>query len=294
VGQKIHPIGFRTGVTEPWKSRWYAPKAAFGTFLVEDEKIRQFVDRELNDKPPFAGVSKVEIERTRDEVRVKLHTARPGVVIGAKGAEVEKLRERVEDLIQRRVNLSINEVKNPDIDARLIAMAVGEQLKKRASFRRLMKQRCEAAMSAGAKGVKIMCSGRLANAELARTETQKLGAIPLQTLQANVDYAVVHTITKVGTIGVKVWVFKGMYGEEEAAPARGRSFARRARRDRREPGPIGGSVSPPAAPGPQVRRRRRRAAGQGEDRWPGQCRSASSGASSRKVACAATRRAATG
>lgn len=235
MGQKVHPVGFRVGITESWQSRWYAPKSSYGSFLVEDEKIRRFVDKELNQKPPFAGVSRVEVERTRDEVRVKLHTARPGVVIGAKGAEVDKLRERIEDLIERRVNVSINEIKNPDTDAHLIAMAVGEQLKKRASFRRLMKMRCEAAINAGAKGVKIMCSGRLANAEMARTETQKLGSIPLQTLQANVDYAVYHSVTKVGTIGVKVWIYKGMYGEEEVIPQQGRrgpggGFARRHRR----------------------------------------------------------------
>lgn len=216
MGQKCHPIGFRVGITEGWKSRWYAPKSAYGDFLIEDEHIRKFVDRELNNKPPFASVSRVHIERTRDEVKVILHTARPGMVIGAKGAEVDKLRERLEDLIERRVNVSIVEIKNPDIDARLVGANIGEQLKKRSSFRRIMKQKCEAAMAAGAKGVKIVCSGRLGGAEMARTEKQMLGSIPLQTLQANVDYAVHHAITKVGTIGVKVWIYRGMYGEEEA------------------------------------------------------------------------------
>ena len=230
MGQKCHPIGFRVGITEGWKSRWYAPKSHFGEFLVEDEKLRRYVMHELNERPPFAGISKIEIERTRDEVKVLLHTARPGVVIGAKGAEVDKLREKLEDLIQRRVNVSIQEIKNPDLDARLVGIGIGEQLKKRGSFRRIMKQRCEAAMANGAKGVKIICSGRLANAEMARTETQKLGSIPLQTLQANVDYAVHHAVTKVGTIGVKVWIYKGMYGEEEAAPASGGQYRRRGRR----------------------------------------------------------------
>ena len=215
MGQKCNPIGFRVGITDGWKSRWYAPKTAFGVFLVEDERIRTFVDRELNRKPPFASVSKVEIERTRDEVKVILHTARPGMVIGAKGAEVDRLRERLEDLIERRVNVSIVEIKQPDLDAHLVASSIGEQLKKRTSFRRVMKQKCETAMAAGAKGVKIICSGRLGGAEMARTEKQMLGSIPLQTLQANVDYAVVHAITKVGTVGVKVWVYRGMFGEEE-------------------------------------------------------------------------------
>jgi small subunit ribosomal protein S3 len=231
VGQKCNPIGFRVGITDGWKSRWYAPKTAFGTFLVEDEHIREFVDRELNRKPPFASVSKVEIERTRDEVKVILHTARPGMVIGAKGAEVDRLRERLEDLIERRINVSIVEVKHPDLDAHLVASSIGEQLKKRTSFRRVMKQKCEAAMGAGAKGVKIICSGRLGGAEMARTEKQMLGSIPLQTLQANVDYAVVHAVTKVGTIGVKVWIYKGMFGEEEVTrPEGGGRFRRRGRR----------------------------------------------------------------
>lgn len=231
MGQKCNPTGFRVGITLGWQSRWYAPKAAFGSFLVEDEKIRRFIDSELNNKPPFAGISKVEVERTSHEVKVILHTARPGVVIGAKGAEVDKLRERLEDLIERRVNVSISEIKNPDLDAKLIGVSIGEQLKKRSSFRRVMKQKCEAAMNAGARGVKIICSGRLGGAEMARTETQMLGSIPLQTLQANVDYAVTHAVTTVGTIGIKVWVYKGMYGEEPVVrEGGGERFRRRGRR----------------------------------------------------------------
>lgn len=219
MGQKCHPIGFRVGITLGWKSRWYAPKASYGTFLVEDEKIRRFVDQTLNKKPPFAGVSKVEIERTRDEVKVMLSTARPGMVIGAKGAEVDRLREKLEDLIERRVNVSIVEIKNADVNAYLIAASIAEQLKKRTSFRRVMKQRCLQAMQSGAKGVKIRCAGRLGGSEMARTETQMLGSIPLQTLQANIDYAVIHAITKVGTIGIKVWVYSGLYGEEQTTTA---------------------------------------------------------------------------
>lgn len=232
MGQKCHPIGFRVGVTEGWQSRWFAPKAAFGVFLVEDEKLRRFVDRELNAKPPYAGVSKVEIERTQNEVKVILHTARPGVVIGAKGSEVDKLRERLEDLIERRVNVTINEIKNPDLDSRLIGASIGEQLKKRSSFRRVMKQKCEAAMNAGARGVKIICSGRLGGAELARTEKQMLGSIPLQTLQAEVDYAVTHCVTTVGVIGIKVWIYRGRYGDEapEVVSNGGGRFRRRGRR----------------------------------------------------------------
>jgi small subunit ribosomal protein S3 len=229
VGQKTHPIGFRVGITEGWKSRWYAPKAAFGTFLVEDEKIRRYIDATLNKQPPFAGVSRVEIERTRDEVKVILHTARPGMVIGAKGAEVDKLKEKLEDLIDRRVSVNIIEIKNPDLDAFLIGASVGEQLKKRMSFRRVMKQKCEAAMEAGAKGVKVICSGRLGGSEMARTETQMLGSIPLQTLQAEVDYAITHAVTTVGVIGIKVWIYRGMYGEQPVERPEGR-FRRRMRR----------------------------------------------------------------
>jgi small subunit ribosomal protein S3 len=230
VGQKCNPIGFRVGITEGWKSRWYAPKAAFGAFLVEDENIRRFIEKELNEKPPFAGISKVEIERTRDEVKVILHSARPGVVIGAKGAEVDKLKERLEDLIDRRVSVNIVEIKNPDLDARLVGQGIAEQLKKRGSFRRIMKMKCEAAMAAGAKGVKIICSGRLGNAEMARTETQMLGSIPLQTLQAEVDYAITHAVTTVGVIGIKVWIYRGSYGEQPATAAGDGRFRRRARR----------------------------------------------------------------
>lgn len=230
MGQKCNPVGFRVGITEGWKSRWFAPKATFGLFLVEDERIRRFIDDQLNKKPPYAGVSKVEIERTRDEVKVVLHTARPGVVIGAKGAEVDKLKERLEDLIERRVNVTIQEIKSPDLDARLIGAAIVEQLKKRASFRRVMKQKCESAMAAGAKGVKIVCSGRLGGAELARTEKQMLGSIPLQTLQADVDFAISVAVTTVGTLGVKVWVCKGNYGDEIVPRPDEQRFRRRGRR----------------------------------------------------------------
>ena len=229
MGQKCNPIGFRVGITEGWKSRWYAPKAAFGTFLVEDEKIRRFVDDTLNKRPPHAGVSRVEVERTRDEVKVILHTARPGMVIGAKGAEVDRLKDSLEDLIDRRVSVNIVEIKNADVDAHLVGASIAEQLKKRASFRRIMKQKCEAAMSAGAKGIKIIASGRLGGSEMARVETQIQGSIPLQTLQAHVDYALTTAVTTYGTIGIKVWVYRGMYGEE-AEIERPDRFRRRGRR----------------------------------------------------------------
>lgn len=214
MGQKVHPLGFRVGITEDWRSRWYAPKAAYGEFLIEDQKIRKYVDEKLNRQPPFAAVSKVEIERTRNEVKVLLHTARPGLVIGPKGAEVDKLRDELEDLIDRQINLNIHEIKNPDLDAQLVAEAVGEQLKKRAAFRRVLKQRIDASMQAGAKGIKLQVSGRLGGAEMARQETQLRGSIPLHTLQAHVDYGFAVCRTTYGTIGIKCWLYLGPYGEE--------------------------------------------------------------------------------
>ncbi|MGH6631432.1 MAG: 30S ribosomal protein S3, partial [Burkholderiales bacterium] len=188
MGQKVNPVGFRVGITEDWRSRWFAPKAAFAEFLVEDHKIRQFIEERLNEQPPYAAVAKVEIERTRNEVKVVLHTARPGLVIGPKGAEIDKLKEALENLIDRKINMNIQEIKAPDGNAKLIAESVSEQLKKRAGFRRVMKMRIDSAMASGAKGVKIMLSGRLGGAEMARRETQLRGSIPLHTLQAHVDY----------------------------------------------------------------------------------------------------------
>src|SRR5256886_3343136 len=215
MGQKVNPTGFRVGITEDWKSRWYAPKHAFGEFLVEDFKIRKLIDAKLNRKPPFAGISDIFIERTREEVTVTLKTARPGLVIGPKGAEVDKLREELEDLIHRKVApIKVIEIKNPDLNAQLVAEAIAEQLQKRASFRRVMKMRMDSTMQAGAKGIKIQVSGRLGGAEIARQEKSGQGSVPLTTLQANVDYGYAIAYTTYGTIGVKVWIFRGMYGEE--------------------------------------------------------------------------------
>ena len=234
MGQKVHPIGFRIGITEDWRSRWFAPKAAFAEFLIEDQTIRRFLDERLNRQPPYAAVAKVEIERTRNEVKVILHTARPGLVIGPKGAEVDRLKEALENLIDRKINLNIMEIKVPDGDAKLIAESVSEQLKKRAGFRRVMKARIDTTMATGVKGVKIMCKGRLGGAEMARQETQIRGSIPLHTLQAHIDYGVATCKTKYGTIGVKVWLYHGRYGEEvsleDGAPARRGREGRRGKR----------------------------------------------------------------
>ena len=243
MGQKVSPIGFRTVVTLGWKSRWYAPKSNFGEFLVEDEKIRRFIDQKLNRQPPFAAISSIDVERTREDVRVHLRTARPGLVIGPKGAEVDKLRTELEELTDRRVNINIVEVKNPDLDAQLIAEGIAEQLRRRASFRRTIRQRVDAAMQAGAKGVKIQVSGRLGGAEMRRQETQLKGSIPLHTLEADVDYGFVPCFTQYGSIGVKVWVYRGMFAEqkaeEDAAQAQAKTRARQ-RREQQRPARAGG------------------------------------------------------
>ena len=226
MGQKTSPIGFRTGITLDWQSTWFAPKANYGEFLIEDWNIRKYIDKRFNRQPPYSAVSKIEIARTRNEVKVTLHTARPGMVIGPRGAEVETLKEELEELIDRKININVIEIKEPALDATLMAEAIAMQLKKRASYRRAMKAQCENAMNAGAKGVKIICGGRLAGAEIARSETQKLGSIPLQTLDANVDYGVATSHTSYGTIGVKVWIYKGKFGEEIVPVSRPRRQVR--------------------------------------------------------------------
>ena len=234
MGQKVHPFGFRVGVTEAHKSRWFAPKALFGELLIEDYKIRKYVDKRLNRTPPFAAVSDVHIERTREELTVIIKTARPGQVVGLKGAEVEKLTNDLQTLTGRKVAIKIIEIKNPEIDAKLISETLAEQLKKRANFRKVLKQRCEGAMQNGALGVKIQLSGRLGGAEMSRMLDSRLGKIPLSTLQANVDYAVTHAFTTSGALGVKVWVYKGMYSQDQqdevvsnAAGGRARARGRR-------------------------------------------------------------------
>ena len=234
MGQKTHPFGFRVGITEAHKSRWYAPKALFAELLVEDYKIRKYVDKRLNRTPPFAAVSDIHIERTREELTVIVKTARPGLVIGPKGQEIEKLTNDLQTLTGRKVSVKIMEITNPDTDARLIGESIAEQMKKRANFRRLLKQRTEAAMQNGAKGIRIQVSGRLGGAEMSRVFSARLGSIPLSTLQANVDYAVVHAPTTYGVIGIKTWVYKGMYTDSEqdqleskAAGARARARGRR-------------------------------------------------------------------
>ena len=233
MGQKIHPTGFRIGITEDHKSKWFAPKKAYGEFLVEDYRLRDYIDEKLNRRPPFAAVADVVIERTREEVTISIKTARPGLVIGPKGAEVDKLREECEDLIHRKIGpIKVVEIKNPDLNAQLVAEGIAEQLKKRASFRRVLKMRMEGCMNAGAKGVRINVAGRLGGAEIARSEKQTSGSVPLTTLQANIDYGYAVGKTKAGTIGVKVWIYRGRYGDDvqdtESRP--GGNYPRRGRR----------------------------------------------------------------
>ena len=210
MGQKVNPIGFRTGIMLGWKSRWYASKREFADLLVEDQKIRKFVHK----KHKFAGIPKVEIERTRDEVKVVLHAARPGVIIGRKGTEVEQLQDELQGLVGRRINIKIEEVTRPELQAQLVAEDIAEQLAKRASFRRTMKRAMEQTMEAGAKGIKIQLAGRLGGAEMARREKQISGSIPLSTLRAKIDYGFEEAKTAQGHIGVQVWINQGMYEDE--------------------------------------------------------------------------------
>jgi small subunit ribosomal protein S3 len=210
MGQKVNPIGFRTGIMLGWKSRWYASKREFADLLMEDFKIRKYV----TDKYRFAGIPTVEIERTRDEVKVVLHAARPGVIIGRKGQQVDQLQEELQNLVGRRINIKIEEIARPEIQAHLVAEEIAEQLSKRASFRRTLKRAIEQTMEAGAKGIKIQISGRLGGAEMARQEKQIAGSMPLSTLRAKIDYGFVEASTAQGNIGVQVWVNQGEYEDQ--------------------------------------------------------------------------------
>ena len=210
MGQKVNPIGFRVGIMEGWKSRWYASKQEFSTLLMEDHKLRKYIKEKFR----FAGIPKIEIERTRDDVKVILHTARPGIIIGRKGTEVERLQGELQELIGRRINIKIEEISRPEIMAQLVAEDIAEQLAKRASFRRCMKRAMETSMEAGAKGIKIQLAGRLAGSEMARREKSITGSIPLSTLRAKIDYGFTEAMTAQGHIGVQVWINQGMYHEE--------------------------------------------------------------------------------
>ena len=236
MGQKVNPHGLRVGVIKDWDSRWYASDEKVGDLIVEDQKIRKYLKKALYG----AGVPKIEIERSADTVTVYLHCARPGMVIGKGGEQIEQYRLAVEKLIGKKVKLNIVEVKNPDMNAQLVAENIAQQLEKRISHRRAMKNAMARAMRAGAKGIKTCCSGRLAGAEIARCEHYHEGTIPLQTLRADIDYGFAEANTTYGKIGVKVWIYKGEV--LTGGPRLGRSieapkpaFERRDRRgDRRD------------------------------------------------------------
>ena len=204
MGQKVNPIGLRLGIVKTWESRWYAGKN-YADYILEDYKIRKFV----KDKLHHAGISKVEIERSSKHIRLRVFTSRPGIVIGKKGAEISKLKNEIEKKVSHEVMIDIQEVRKPEIDAQLVAENVALQIERRVAFRRAMKRGVSSAMRFGAMGIKIICSGRLGGAEMARTEWYKEGRIPLHTLRADIDYGFIEARTTYGIIGVKVFVFKG-------------------------------------------------------------------------------------
>jgi small subunit ribosomal protein S3 len=266
VGQKVNPHGFRLGISTDHKSRWFAdstkPGQRYSDYVKEDVAIRRLMSKGME----RAGISRVEIERTRDRVRVDIHTARPGIVIGRRGAEADRIRGDLEKLTGKQVQLNILEVKNPEVDAQLVAQGVAEQLSSRVSFRRAMRKSMQTTMKAGAKGIRVQCSGRLGGAEMSRSEFYREGRVPLHTLRANIDYGFYEAKTTFGRIGVKVWIFKGEVAgtraerEAQAAalaqagnrnrPTRGRRPERGDRPDRGERRPDAPATEAPAAAAP--------------------------------------------
>jgi small subunit ribosomal protein S3 len=224
MGQKVNPYGFRLGVTTDWKSRWFSERD-YKKYLHEDIEIRRYLKRNLT----HAGISRVEIERTRDRVRIDIHTARPGVVIGRRGAEADRIRADLDKMTGKQVTLNILEVKGPETDAQLVAQGVAEQLASRVSFRRAMRRAINSAMKGGAKGIRVQCSGRLGGAEMARTEFYREGRVPLHTLRADIDFGLAQGRTTFGMVGVKVWIYRGdvlpSREEQEADRARARARA---------------------------------------------------------------------
>ncbi|MFH1035037.1 MAG: 30S ribosomal protein S3 [Pseudomonadota bacterium] len=204
MGQKTHPIGFRLGVIKTWDSRWFASKG-YAALVFEDDKIRKFLKKKLH----HAGIARIEIERAADKAKIRIHTARPGIVIGKKGAEIESVKKELEKLIRRDVMVDIHEVRKPEIEAQLVAENVVSQLERRIAFRRAMKRAVTSAMKFGAQGIRIQCAGRLGGAEMARREWYREGRVPLHTLRADIDYGFAEARTTYGVIGVRVLIFKG-------------------------------------------------------------------------------------
>jgi small subunit ribosomal protein S3 len=205
MGQKVHPFVLRVGFIRTWHSRWFANPKDFPRFITEDYKIRKFIRARFKQ----AAVSNIIIERLADRIKIRIQSARPGIIIGRHGADIERLREDLNSMVQKEVAIDIEEVKNPSIDGQLVAQNIAMQLEKRIAFRRAVKRAMEQAMNAGAKGIRVSCSGRLNGAEMSRTETYKVGKVPLQTLRADIDYGFAEALTTYGLIGVKTWIYKG-------------------------------------------------------------------------------------
>ncbi|MFY7813426.1 MAG: 30S ribosomal protein S3 [Candidatus Nanopelagicaceae bacterium] len=242
MGQKINPHGFRLGITTEFKSRWYAEKL-YKDYVKEDVEIRRLMEAKME----RAGVSRIEIERTRERVRIDLHTARPGIVIGRRGTEADRLRLDLEKMTGKQVQLNILEVKNPEIDAQLVAQGIAEQLAARVSFRRAMRKAMQTAFKAGAKGIRVQCGGRLGGAEMSRSEFYREGRVPLHTLRADIDYGFHEAHTTFGRIGVKVWIYKGEViesrAEREAAALAAAKAAKSEKQPRRAPRAPRGEVT---------------------------------------------------
>ena len=211
MGQKVNPIGMRLGVNRTWESRWYAGKGDYAGLLHEDLKIRDTLMRDLR----HAGVARVVIERPHTQCRVTIHSARPGVIIGKKGADIERLKSKIASMTNSEVVVNIVEVRKPEVDAQLVAESIAQQLERRVGFRRAMKRAVQSAMRLGALGIRINCGGRLGGAEIARTEWYREGRVPLHTLRANIDYGVAEAMTAYGICGVKIWIFKGEIMEHD-------------------------------------------------------------------------------
>ena len=217
MGQKVNPKGLRIGIIKDWDGKWFADKRNYSNLLIEDVKIREFIKKKLYQ----AGIAKIQIERSANRVKISIHTAKPGIVIGRGGAEVENLRKQLEKMTAKQVNVNIVEIKTPEVDAQLVAENIASQLEKRIAFRRAMKQTVQRSLRLGAKGIKIACSGRLGGAEIARTEWYSEGKVPLHTLRADIDYGFAEANTTYGKIGVKVWIYKGEVLPEAKKPAAG-------------------------------------------------------------------------
>ncbi len=249
MGRKVHPIGFRLGYIKDWQSKWYAEKN-YTQQIHEDIAIRAMVMKDLEG----AAVARIEIERSANKVEVTIHTAKPGVVIGKRGANVDVLKGKLEKKTGKKIKLNISEIHQPELDAQLVAESIGEQITKRVSFKRAMKQASQRAMRLGAQGVMIKCGGRLGGAEMARNVSERSGRVPRHTLRADIDYAVFHAHTTYGRIGVKVWIYKGEIFPEKAGAIEGREGIQQARQ---------------ALPEPERRERLPRSAGQGGPRQGG-------------------------